>query len=111
MAHDSIKLSYWTEHYLSWRSSGLSQRSYCQREGLSFSSFDHWRRRAREAAGVIPPTVPPHPLDKPMTLVPVQLDLADGLGDIQLHSPAGWRITLPAALGREVVVQLLLQLP
>lgn len=28
-----------------WRSSGLSQGAFCRREGISRSTFQHWRRR------------------------------------------------------------------
>ena len=53
MACDPTRLAYWADHYQRWQTSGLSQRTYCEREGVSYSSFDHWRRQARGAVGVV----------------------------------------------------------
>lgn len=110
MAHDPKKLAYWADHYRNWQSSGLSQRSYCQRERLSFASFDHWRRRAREAADTTPSVVK-QPNDSKLTLVPVRVGVAANTGDIQLRSPAGWCVSVPATLGLDAVAQLLSRLP
>jgi len=108
MAHDPKKLAYWADRHRSWQTSGLSQRSYCQREGLSFASFDYWRRRARTAVSAAAATHP-QPQRK-LTLVPVQLDIAASR-DILLKSPAGWQVALPATLDPGVLSHLLSQLP
>ncbi len=109
MAIDGKKQEYWSRQFERWQESGLTRRAYCAREGLALSTFDHWRRQARkplrDEAVQVPVVVPVDPL----TLVPVQLD-ADG-GDPHLRSPAGWQVTLPAALGREMLAHLLSQLP
>ena len=45
MATDIDKLAYWTQHRHAWQSSGLTQRTYCNQEGLSFPAFAHWCKR------------------------------------------------------------------
>jgi hypothetical protein len=45
MKEESERERYWQAHRMAWQSSGLSQRAYCQREGLSFSAFGYWRSR------------------------------------------------------------------
>lgn len=110
MTHDPKKLAYWADHHHSWQRSGLSQRAYCQREGLSFSAFDHWRRPAREAATAAQAATPSPPLDGPLTFIPVKVNTTTDTR-IQLCSPGGWSITLPTSLGIEDIVQLMLRLP
>lgn len=36
---------YWERHWLAWRASGLTQRGYCDEQGLSFTQFAKWRTR------------------------------------------------------------------
>ena len=36
---------YWTGQVRRWRESGLTQREYCKREGLSIERFGSWKRR------------------------------------------------------------------
>lgn len=111
MASDPKKLAYWSEHYRSWQASGLSQRSYCTQAGLSYTSFDHWRRRARDVAGDggLGVTVPA--VQRKLTLVPARLGTPVEAGAIEVHSPGGWRITLPASLAKDAIAHLLSQLP
>ena len=111
MASDPKKLAYWSEHYRSWQSSGLSQRGYCAKAGLSYPSFDHWRRRARDVAGATSPSADMPATPRKLTLVPARLDAPGDAGSIELRSPGGWRITLPVTLGQEAIAQLLSQLP
>jgi len=33
----------WCGHFEAWRLSGLTQREYCERHGLSLKSFGNWR--------------------------------------------------------------------
>lgn len=33
----------WRERIAAWRQSGLSQQAFCRAEGLSVSSFSHWK--------------------------------------------------------------------
>lgn len=109
MAIQGKKLQYWTRHFEEWQASGLARRAYCAREGVSLSTFDHWRRqsrlRAQSETAQAPVAAPPQAL----TLVPVQLNPAGG--DIQLRSPSGWHITLPATLGADALADLLSRLP
>ncbi len=37
--------SWWSAQVAAWRSSGLSQRAFCEQRGLSPSTFGKWRRR------------------------------------------------------------------
>ena len=37
--------SEWTGVFTEWRRSGDSQRRYCRREGIPYSSFTYWRRK------------------------------------------------------------------
>jgi|GEM_PF-272798 len=111
MTSDPKKLAYWREHYRSWQASGLSQRSYCAQAGLSYPSFDHWRRRARELTRDAVPSADTSATQRKLTLVPANLSAPADNGGIELRSPGGWRITLPMTLGQEAIAQLLSQLP
>jgi hypothetical protein len=37
----------WARHIEGWKSSGLTQRVYCEREAVSYDTFKRWRRRLR----------------------------------------------------------------
>ena len=125
------KAALWQARVAAWAASGLTQRAFCAREGLSLSTFDYWRRRhlhgrAGAAVGVAPPAaakqlparVRTYPAaargdgPAPLTLLPLTLEAAAcGAGGLILTSPQGWRLTLsgeacPAWLGT-----LLRQLP
>lgn len=41
----------WERHLEAWRSSGQSQRAYCEGAGLKYSRFLYWRRKLEEQAG------------------------------------------------------------
>lgn len=114
MTEQPDKLAYWCTHYQSWQSSGLSQRAYCRQEGISFSTFDRWRSRVRSQSNSPKPPLlassnqnlsPPPSL----TLIPVQLATSSS-ADIQLLSPSGWRITIPAPTDPQKWLALLQQL-
>jgi len=99
MASDPKKLAYWSEHYRSWRASGQSQCNYCAQAGLSYSSFDHWRRRARDVASEAGSSASSRTSQRKLTLVPANVATTADSSSIELISPGGWRITLPATLG------------
>jgi hypothetical protein len=42
------RIRFWAEHIEVWKSSGLSQRRYCEREGIAVSTLQWWSRRLRE---------------------------------------------------------------
>ena len=41
------RVRYWAQHIEAWKSSGLSQRAYCAREGIAVSTLQWWCRRLR----------------------------------------------------------------
>ena len=43
---------YWRQHYESWRQSSLTQRAYCDEQGLSFALFRQWRTRLSESGKI-----------------------------------------------------------
>ena len=100
MASDAKKLSYWEQHFIHWKSSGLSQRAYCASAGLSLATFDYWRRQTR--ANVDPPRA------TALTLVPVQVERPL---HATLKSPAGWEVNLPGSLSLSELAIVLKQLP
>jgi len=102
MASDAKKLSCWQQHFSRWESSGLSQRAYCAREGLSLSTFDYWRRQILPNTGKLRCAAP-------LTLVPVQV--ARCPDHATLRSPAGWELILPGSVALVDLADLLKQLP
>jgi hypothetical protein len=44
------KRTYWEKHLAAWKSSGLTQKNYCSREGLAYGSFKSWRGQLLEKA-------------------------------------------------------------
>jgi transposase-like protein len=46
--------SWWSAQLTAWRSSGLSQRAFCERRGINQSTFSKWRRRfASETSALV----------------------------------------------------------
>jgi len=41
--------AFWRSHFEVWELSGLTQREYCERHGLSLKNFGNWRARTRQA--------------------------------------------------------------
>jgi hypothetical protein len=39
---------FWLEHVRSWRASGLSRATFCERHSLNLSAFHQWVARARQ---------------------------------------------------------------
>ena len=80
--------AYWQQHLETWAQSDLTQEAYCTQHGLSPKSFYRWRRKEKDALAATKSS---------LTLVPVSISGAAATGSvIRLHSPAGWRIELPA---------------
>jgi hypothetical protein len=51
----------WSRHVEGWKKSGLTQRGYCEREGISYDTFKRWRRGLRgdgAIRGSVPRLVP-----------------------------------------------------
>lgn len=43
---------YWSDQVQQWRGSGLTQKAYCEREGLSVERLGTWKRRLDREAQV-----------------------------------------------------------
>ena len=93
----SQKQLLWQKHIRAWQGSGLSQASYCQTHKLALGTFGYWRKRVKNAADVTP------------RIIPVQRELPSA--GVQLRSPGGWHITLPASLGIDALRVLVATLP
>lgn len=79
---------FWREHLEAWSRSELTQVGYCAAHQLSIKSFRRWRARGKQQAAQA---------NGVLTLVPVKLSSASSPSSlVQLHSPGGWRIELPA---------------
>ena len=39
---------YWREHIERWQASGMTQKDYCERNDLKWSTFHYWRKRVQE---------------------------------------------------------------
>jgi hypothetical protein len=103
---DAGKRRVWTRHIRSWRASGLTRRAYCAREGVALSTFDYWRRRIPDVKIGQTQEGP----DQTLTLVPICVEPTTRDGALELHSPTGWRLTLPASVGSGFVGNLLKRL-
>jgi hypothetical protein len=87
------KRTFWTNHVKQWRSSGLSQSKYCQKENISFHSFSWWHTRglknskSKEPISFVPAAI--KEIKKPDNNVQ---------NDIQLILPNQTKLILPATL-------------
>jgi hypothetical protein len=54
----SDKAVYWQQHFKDWQQSGLSQRDYCQKHQLTFSSFGYWRKRLKTSQSTSSKLIP-----------------------------------------------------
>lgn len=81
-------MEFWQGQLEGWRRSGLTQVAYCASRGLSIKSFHRWRGKEKETAASAKPS---------LTLVPVSPGAPAVGRTVQIHSPGGWRIDLPAA--------------
>lgn len=63
-------------HIAQWRNSGLSQRVYCERNGLSWTAFKNWSKRVKPAISKAP-FAPIH--ITPSTTAQWVIEAADGL--------------------------------
>lgn len=79
---------FWQGHLKAWKRSGLTQVAYCAANELSIKTFTRWRSRELAATAVA--------IKSPsLTLVPASVGASIPSGNVQLHSPGGWRIELP----------------
>jgi hypothetical protein len=42
--------AYWEKNVCDWKQSGLTQKDYCKREGLTYGSFKNWRSQLIDKA-------------------------------------------------------------
>jgi hypothetical protein len=63
-------MAFWRDHWDAWAASGVSQRAYCARHGLSLAAFGYWRNRIREAPATPAPTFVPVVIDPPALPAP-----------------------------------------
>lgn len=52
------KQAYWDKRIAQWRDSGLSQRLFCESQGLALSTFQWWRKRLGEGVSAQPRFLP-----------------------------------------------------
>jgi len=80
-------LSYLPEQ---WRNSGLTQREFCDRKGISVATFSYWR--GKELRGEIPKS----PIAKPsFTEVVVEQPTAEQVIEISFSNGTTVRIPMP----------------
>jgi len=91
----SAKQKFWQQHLQEWETSDLSQSAYCRKHALSLTNFGYWRKRFKSAT--------------PTKIIPVVRETS--VAGVQLRSPSGWQIALPANLPLESLRQLMATLP
>lgn len=79
------KQVFWQKHIQTWQRSALSQTAYCQQHELSLATFGYWRKRLKSADISV--------------VLPVTREST--LSGLQLRSPSGWQVALPANLSLE----------
>jgi len=89
------KREFWQEHFRRQEASGLSQRAYCRREGLSISQFSYWHRKA--------PTVD-SPESSRLVEVPVKLTAASQ-GSVEIVIDGRYTIRVGAEVGEQQLVR------
>lgn len=107
--NDKTKLQHWTQRLKDWEASGVTQRAYCEREGLKYGTFDYWRRQIRSTGTTVKPKTKPVSA-KLLTLVPVHLSGKSLSESIVLRNSAGWQLELPGTVDTAWLAGLLRQL-
>jgi len=82
------KSDYWQQHIKHWHESNLSQKAYCNEQGLSFASFGYWRTRLNRK---------PVNSDK---FIPANLSAA---ASVTVRLPVGLQLEFPAHLLPELL--------
>lgn len=108
--NDKTKLQHWTQRLKDWEASGVTQRAYCEREGLKYGTFDYWRRQIRSTGAPVKPTSN-RVAAKRLTLVPVRLSDKSASDRIVLRKPSGWQLELPDTINTAWLASLLRHLP
>lgn len=84
------KMVLWGQRIAAWRDSGLSQRAWCLREGVSPQTFGYWCRRLSSCGAMLPVVL----LDT-VAVAPSSVDVV--LGN-------GVSVRLPSSLPSDVLV-------
>ena len=84
----SEKQVFWKTHIEGWRSSGKSQKAYCEEQSISLVRFGYWRKR----------------FVKPGKLIPVKMP--SSAPSAKLFLPNGIRIEVPLNAIAQVVAAL-----
>jgi hypothetical protein len=91
----SQKQTFWQQHIQAWQNSSLSQSAYCAKHELSLASFGYWRKRVK--------------LSSPQKIIPVVRETT--VVGVQLRSPGGWQVALPANVSLAMLRELMASLP
>ena len=86
----SEREQFWRRHLIQQRSSGLSIREYCRRQGFSEPSFYSWRKSLLEHDQT--PTTPATPAFLPVTVADTPIQSHKSPIDIQLANGCRIRI-------------------
>lgn len=81
------KMALWEKRVGSWRSSGLSQRAWCLRHGISPQTFGYWCRR----------------LSSRDAMLPVVVQAGDEVAPVEVMLGNGVSLRLPSAMPGEAL--------
>ena len=91
----STKAGYWNKHSREWKSSGLSQKAYCEQAGISYASFVY---QHKQMAKKVERTEVKFIEKKPFQQSPTNT-----LPRLQLILPNGIRIGIEGELNSELL--------
>ena len=89
-------IRYWQSHVEAYRKSGLNQREYCRQQGISYWSFNPWKRKLESREQKVE--------EIPRDIVQSLLPTAKG---IELILEGGIRISIPDGFSGETLRDLL----
>ena len=90
----------WIRLFEEWLSSGSSQRCFCERRGISFSTFCYWRRRLRGEG-----EVRSQPSFIPVEIKPLHQSIRPSHYEVRLKD--GVRIRVPSDFESESLSRLI----
>jgi len=71
---------FWKQQLDNWRSSGMSQKAYCDQQALKTSSFSYWIKQLQPedapSSKLIPITIPKEVVSVRLTASVIQLDVS-----------------------------------
>ena len=89
------KREYWQKHFRRQETSGLSQRAYCRKAGLSISQFSYWLRKAPTGNS---------PQAGRLVEVPVKLTAASQ-GSVEIVVDGRYTVRVGAEVGEQQLVR------